>query len=79
MNDIFSIRLRQARTIRQLSVDDLGKMVNLSKQEILQYEDGSSKPDGATLIKFSKALGLSLDFFFRPVSVSIEFADEHVD
>lgn len=72
MNDIFSIRLRQARTIRQLSVDDLGKMVNLSKQEILQYEDGSSKPDGAALIKFSKALGLSLDFFFRPVSVSIE-------
>lgn len=72
MNDIFSIRLRQARTIRQLSVDDLGKMVNLSKQEILQYEDGSSKPDGAALIKFSKALDLSLDFFFRPVTVSIE-------
>lgn len=74
MNKIFPIRLKQARIMHGLSMDALcGKANNaLSKQAISKYESGKMMPDSKSLIVLSNALGVSIDYFFRPFSVSIE-------
>lgn len=57
-----------------LSMEDLCKKANnaLSKQSISKYETGKMLPDSNSLIVLSNALGMSIDYFFRPISVSIE-------
>lgn len=74
MDDIFSIRLKQARIMRGLSMDALCERANnvVSKQAISKYESGKMLPDSTTLIALANALSLGIDYFFRPITVSIE-------
>lgn len=57
-----------------LSMEDLcNKAGNeLSKQSIHKYESGKMMPDSNSLIVLSNALGVSIDFFFRPITISID-------
>jgi len=74
MNDLFAKRLKSARTLAGLSMDELvermGKKV--TKTAISKYENGEMMADGAVLMALSSALGVSTDYFFRPFSVGIE-------
>ncbi len=74
MNTIFPIRLKQARVMRGLSMDMLCERTGnaLSKQSISKYEAGKMMPDSRSLIALANALELSVDYFFRPVTVQIE-------
>lgn len=74
MNTIFSTRLKQARIMQGLSMDTLCEKANnaLSKQSISKYEAGKMMPDSKSLIILANALGLSIDYFFRPLNVSID-------
>lgn len=74
MKDIFPIRLKQARIMQGLSMDSLCEKANfaLSKQAISKYETGKMMPDSKSLIILSNALGVSIDYLFRPIAVSID-------
>lgn len=74
MNTLFSTRLKQARIMQGLSMDSLCEKANnaLSKQSISKYEAGKMMPDSKSLIILAKALGVTIDYFFRPLNVSIE-------
>ncbi len=74
MNAIFSIRLKQARIMQKLSMEELCKKANnaLSKQSISKYEAGKMMPDSKSLIILANALGVNIDYFFRPLAVTIE-------
>lgn len=74
MNTVFSIRLKQARKMRGLSMDRLCEKANnfISKQSISKYEAGKMMPDSSTLILLSNVLGVNVDYFFRAYTVSIE-------
>lgn len=74
MNAIFSIRLKQARIMQKLSMEELCKKANnaLSKQSISKYEAGKMMPDSKSLIILASALGVNIDYFFRPLAVTIE-------
>ena len=74
MNTIFSTRLKQARIMQGLSMDSLCEKANnaLTKQSISKYEAGKMMPDSKSLIILANALGVNIDYFFRPVVVSIE-------
>ena len=74
MKQIFSIRLKQARIMQGLSMESLCEKANyaFSKQAISKYETGKMMPDSKSLIILSNVLGVSIDYFFRPISVSIE-------
>lgn len=74
MEKNFATRLKQARIMQGLSMDSLCKKANyaISKQSISKYENGKMLPDSTTLIVLSKALGVNIDYFFRPLSISIE-------
>lgn len=74
MNSIFPIRLKQARVMKCLSMDALCERTGnaLSKQSISKYESGKMMPDSKSLIALANALGVAVDYFFRPLTVSIE-------
>lgn len=73
-SDIFSQRLRQARKMRGLSLEALSKSLPhaISRQAINKYEQGKMMPDSRTLIFLASSLGVKVDFFFRPFTVSVE-------
>lgn len=74
MKEIFSKRLKSARTLAALSQDELvEKMGNIvSKNAISKYEKGEMMADGHILLALSKALDVKPDYFFRPFTVEIE-------
>lgn len=71
MKEVFKQRLKNARIITGLSMDDLAEKVGVSKQMISKYEAGSSIPDSTNLIKLSKALGRKPDYFFKPFTIEL--------
>lgn len=66
------IRLQQARKAAGLSLRALADPLGLSHAAIKKYEDGDVYPSSDILIKLAKALNVRVDFFFRPIKVSLE-------
>lgn len=71
MNNL-GVRLQQARKAAGLSLRALADLVSLSHAAIKKYEDGVVYPSSDMLIKLAKALKVRIDFFFRPIKVSLE-------
>lgn len=69
---ILSTRLQQARKAAGLSLRALANLVQLSHAAIKKYEDGALYPSSDMLLKLAKALNVRVDFFFRPIKVSLE-------
>lgn len=71
--EVFGQRLRNARIMKGLSMDELCSLMNstISKMAISKYERGDLSPNSNILIKFSEALGQPVDYFFRPFSLQI--------
>lgn len=66
------VRLQQARKAAGLSLRGFADLVNLSHTAIKKYEDGEVYPSSDMLIKLAKALRVRVDFFFRPIKVTLE-------
>ena len=77
MNNL-RIRLQQARKAAGLSLRALADLVNVSHAAIKKYEDGEVYPSSDMLIRLAKALKVRVDFFFRPIKVSLEVPLEKV-
>ena len=71
---IFAHRLSQARQIRSLSLRELAEKLDppVSYNALHKYEMGTMLPGSDVLIGLSQALGQPLDFFFRPITVTLE-------
>ena len=71
---IFSLRLKNARVMMGLSMDELcAAMGNIvSKMTISKYENGQLSPNSSVVIALSKALNQPIDYFFRPFTVQVE-------
>jgi transcriptional regulator with XRE-family HTH domain len=59
---IFAERLRRARLSRNLKQCELAEKADMLAQTISFLEAGRNKPSVGTLIKLSKALGVSTDY-----------------
>ncbi len=57
----FGPTLRSLRKSAQLTQEQLGKMVNLTKANISKYEAGNLEPNLETLSTFSKVFGVTVD------------------
>lgn len=68
MEKILAQRLKSARLMKGFSMDALCEQIGnaVSKQSISKYENGKMMPDSTILIALSNALGVSMDYFFRP-------------
>ncbi|AXR66825.1 helix-turn-helix domain-containing protein [Leptospira mayottensis] len=58
----FPERFRNLRLQKNLSQEDLGKLVGIHANHLGRYERGLSKPSAETLQKLAEALGVSSDF-----------------
>jgi len=74
LKEIFGARLKTARVINGMSMDDLcAKMNNLvSKQTISKYESGKMLPNSTNLIALANALSVKPDYLLRPFTVSLD-------
>ncbi len=72
--DIFPRRLKQARLMRGFSLEKLAQSLTapISRQAINKYEKGQMKPDSTVLIALANALGMKIDYFFRPFTVEVD-------
>lgn len=77
MNDLFSVRLKSARLMNGLSMDQLARRLEpgISKQAIGKYEKGRAFPNSENLIALTQALGVPLDYFFRPEQPTVNLSE----
>jgi Zn-dependent peptidase ImmA (M78 family)/DNA-binding XRE family transcriptional regulator len=64
-------RLKQARKAARLTLRSLGELVGLSHTAVQKFEIGGLVPSSDILLKFAKALNVRVDFFLRPIKVSL--------
>lgn len=71
--DIFSRRLRQARVKARLSLEALSERMNgaVTKQALSKYEAAKMMPNSTTLIALATALGMNMEYFFRPFAYGV--------
>nr|WP_321464386.1 helix-turn-helix domain-containing protein [uncultured Desulfobulbus sp.] len=74
MEQEFSKRLLSARKMAGMSLEALSQATGalVSKQAISKYEKGKAMPGSEVLIAMAKALGVRVDYFFRPSQVVID-------
>lgn len=59
---LFGDRLRELREEYEMTQEQLGKLLNVTKQAIYTYEKGESEPTLSALIKLADIFNVSLDY-----------------
>ncbi len=59
---IFNERLKELRVEKNVTQQELGKLVNMSKMAISHWEKGHSEPSISQLIILSNYFGVSVDY-----------------
>lgn len=74
VKNLFGQRLAQARRMRGLSLRELSERMEsqVSYNALHKYESGMMLPESGTLRSLAHTLEQPLDFFFRPVTVTLE-------
>ena len=71
MKEVVSHKIKNARTLKGFSQQELADLVGVSKQMICKYEKGESIPTSTNLIKLGKALNVKMDYFFKPSRIDL--------
>ena len=58
-------RLKQARLARQITQEDLAKLVGVTKGAIGNYETGVSSPKEPILVKLMEVLGIDANYLYQ--------------
>lgn len=67
-------RIKQARLASGLSLRALAEKVSMSAQAVSKYERGLDVPSSDVLLQVARALGVTLDYFFRTHEVKLSQA-----
>lgn len=59
---MFGDRLRELREEYQMTQEQLGKLLNVSKQAVYSYEKNESEPTFEALVKIADIFNVSLDY-----------------
>lgn len=62
-------RLRQARIVRGLTIQELADEIGVTRQSVSQYELGQSNPSPAVLRKVIMTLKFPRGFFYKPMRI----------
>ena len=65
-------RINLARKAAGFNMRSLAGMVGVSANAISKYETGKDIPGSRVLIRLAEALGVSVDFFLRPVNTPVQ-------
>lgn len=58
-------RLKTARLYRGLTLAELGRNIDISKQSLSLYENGRNEPDFSKVLDLSKQLHFPIDYFYQ--------------
>ena len=72
MENIVAYRIRNARKLKGLSLQDIADELGVSKQMISKYEKGISIPNSSNLIMLAKLFDLKIDYFFNSFRIELE-------
>lgn len=69
----FGKRLRSARLMAGLSMEDLAKKAGgiITKQSISKYEQGTMKPSSDIILLLAEALEVKPEYFYRKISIEL--------
>lgn len=65
-------RIKQARKANNMSLRNLADKAEISPMAISKYERDLDVPGSRVLLRLAQALGVSIDFFFRPITMSVQ-------
>jgi Zn-dependent peptidase ImmA (M78 family)/DNA-binding XRE family transcriptional regulator len=71
MENVVAYRMRNARKLNGLSLQNVADELHVSKQMISKFETGASIPNSEKLIKLSKLFGLKIDYFFNSFKIEL--------
>lgn len=71
--NIFALRLKQARILKKMSMDQLVANIDgiITKQAISKYEGAKMMPNSTVLVALATALDVDADYFFRPFTFDV--------
>ena len=76
--NLLSKRIKELRKERNLTQEELGKLINVTKVSICCYEKGTRLPSLETLIDLSQVFGVSVDYLLgNDYSVIAEDNEEY--
>ncbi len=58
-------QLRKRRRQRDLTQEELGRLIGKSQQQVQKYESGDTQLTGAQLWDLARVLGVRVDYFFE--------------
>ncbi|MEI3337600.1 MAG: helix-turn-helix transcriptional regulator [Clostridium sp.] len=70
-------RIRELRIEKELTQEDIAKMLNKSTNNISQYETGKRQPDINTIIKIAEYFNVSIDYLMGRTETR-ELADDFI-
>lgn len=59
---MFGDRLKELREEKEMTQEELGKLLNITKQAIYTYEKGENEPTMDALVKIADIFDVSLDY-----------------
>ncbi|MGL5042625.1 MAG: helix-turn-helix domain-containing protein [Fusobacteriaceae bacterium] len=62
MTNIFSERLKKLRLQKGLTLEELGKQVNIAKSGVYKWENGQSQPNQQTLLLLAKIFNTTVSY-----------------
>lgn len=65
-------RIKQARKANNMSLRNLAERAEISSMAISKYERDLDMPSSAVLLRLAQALGVSIDFLFRPMTITVQ-------
>lgn len=65
-------RIKMTRKANRMSMRNLALKAEISPMAISKYERGLDTPSSGVLLRIAKALGISVDYFFRPKTIKVE-------
>lgn len=74
-------RIQLARKAAGFSLRDLAEKINLTHTAINKYENNKLTPNSTMLMKLAKALGVKVEYFFRPETPTlgkVQYRDHHL-
>lgn len=71
MENLVAYRIKNARKLRGLSMQEVADELDVSKQMISKYEKGLTIPNSVKLIKMSRLFNLKIDYFFNSFKIEL--------
>ncbi len=65
-------RIKMTRKANRMSMRKLALMAEISPMAISKYERGLDTPSSGVLLRIARALGIAVDYFFRPMTIEVK-------